>query len=104
MKNLALVFLISMMTLSLTGCLQMFPPTVAEIKPGIYMLHAQSNAFGSRAALRDKLVKKAEEICNNKGFEEINNNQITNNHNAVNMGMVIPVSTKASVLTVKCKE
>lgn len=83
----------------------MFPPTVAETQLGVYMLHAQSNAFGSRAALREKLLKKAEVVCKGKGFDELNaNNQITNNHTAYNMGMVIPVSTKAAVMNIKCKE
>lgn len=46
---------------TLSGCLQMFPPTVAELNSGVYQLHAQSNAFGSREALRAKLIGKAKE-------------------------------------------
>uniref|UniRef100_UPI0020907FFE bestrophin family protein n=1 Tax=Acinetobacter oleivorans TaxID=1148157 RepID=UPI0020907FFE len=41
---------LAVITCTFSGCLQMFPPTVAEVNPGVYQLHAQSNAFGSREA------------------------------------------------------
>lgn len=105
MKKTKLITILGIVPLMLTGCLQMFPPTVAEINPGIYQLHAQSNAFGSRDALRSKLINKAEEICKNKGFDELDsNNKIVNHHTAYNSGLIIPVNTKAAILKVKCKE
>ena len=105
MKKLFFVFFISISCLALTGCLQMFPAAVYELNKGVYTLHAQSNAFGSRAALRQKLEKKAKTICKDKGFDELSSNsQITNYHTAYNMGMLIPVSTKAAIMTIKCKD
>ncbi|GAA5005224.1 hypothetical protein GCM10023206_09980 [Acinetobacter puyangensis] len=83
----------------------MFSPTVANMRPDVYQLQAQSNAFGSREALRNKLLKKAGEICGSVGFDELDaNNNITNHFTSYNSGMVIPVSTKAAIMTIKCKE
>ncbi|RJN90444.1 hypothetical protein D3X64_06335 [Acinetobacter baumannii] len=105
MKKIKLISILGIVAFMLSGCLQMFPPTVAEINPGIYQLHAQSNAFGSRDALRSKLITKEEEVCKNKGFDELDsNNKIVNHHTAYNSGMIIPVSTKAAILKVKCKD
>ncbi|MFV5363597.1 hypothetical protein [Acinetobacter oleivorans] len=105
MKKTKSITVLAVITCTLSGCLQMFPPTVTEVNPGIYQLHAQSNAFGSREALRAKLISKAEEICKDKGFDELDsNNKIVNHHTVYNSGMLIPVNTKAGVLKVKCKD
>ncbi|WP_252715111.1 hypothetical protein, partial [Acinetobacter baumannii] len=80
MKKIKLISILGIVAFMLSGCLQMFPPTVAEINPGIYQLHAQSNAFGSRDALRSKLITKAEEVCKNKGFDELDSNNKIVNH------------------------
>lgn len=105
MKKIKSIAVLAVITFTLSGCLQMFPPTVAEVNPGIYQLHAQSNAFDSREALRAKLISKAEEICKDKGFDELDsNNKIVNHHTVYNSGMLIPVNTKAAVLKVKCKD
>ncbi|MBT8176672.1 hypothetical protein KMP96_13835, partial [Acinetobacter baumannii] len=38
-------------------------------------------------------------------FNELDsNNKIVNHHTAYNSGMIIPVSTKAAILKVKCKD
>lgn len=105
MKKIKSITVLAVIACTLSGCLQMFPPTVAEVNPGVYQLHAQSNAFGSREALRAKLISKAEEICKDKGFDELDsNNKIVNHHSVYNSGMLIPVNTKAAVLKVKCKD
>ncbi|MCG6036582.1 hypothetical protein MER72_04190 [Acinetobacter baumannii] len=105
MKKTKSIFVLAVITCTLSGCLQMFPPTVAEVNPGVYQLQAQSNAFGSREALRAKLISKAEEICKDKGFDELDiNNKIVNHNSVYNSRMLIPVNTKAAVLKVKCKD
>lgn len=105
MKKTKSITVLAVIACTLSGCLQMFPPAVAEVNPGVYQLHAQSNAFGSREALRAKLIGKAEEICKDKGFDELDsNNKIVNHHTVYNSGMLIPVNTKAAVLKVKCKD
>ncbi|AQZ82160.1 hypothetical protein BUM88_11375 [Acinetobacter calcoaceticus] len=105
MKKTKSIVVLAITACMLSGCLQMFPPTVAEVNPGVYQLHAQSNAFGSREALRSKLIGKAEEICKDKGFDELDsNNKIVNHHSVYNSGLLIPVNTKAAVLKVKCKD
>ncbi|ENU09556.1 hypothetical protein [Acinetobacter calcoaceticus] len=105
MKKTKSIVVLAITACMLSGCLQMFPPSVAEVNPGVYQLHAQSNAFGSREALRSKLIGKAEEICKDKGFDELDsNNKIVNHHTAYNSGLLIPVNTKAAVLKVKCKD
>lgn len=105
MKKTKSIVVLAIAACMLSGCLQMFPPTVAEVNPGVYQLHAQSNAFGSREALRSKLIGKAEEICKDKGFDELDsNNKIVNHHTVYNSGLLIPVNTKAAVLKVKCKD
>ncbi|CAI3139801.1 hypothetical protein HMPREF0012_01329 [Acinetobacter calcoaceticus RUH2202] len=105
MKKTKSIVVLAITACMLSGCLQMFPPTVAEVNPGVYQLHAQSNAFGSREALRSKLIGKAEEICKDKGFDELDsNNKIVNHHTVYNSGLLIPVNTKAAVLKVKCKD
>lgn len=105
MKKTKTIVVLAITACMLSGCLQMFPPSVAEMNPGVYQLHAQSNAFGSREALRSKLIGKAEEICKDKGFDELDsNNKIVNHHTVYNSGLLIPVNTKAAVLKVKCKD
>lgn len=105
MKKTKSIVVLAITACMLSGCLQMFPPSVAEVNHGVYQLHAQSNAFGSREALRSKLVGKAEEICKDKGFDELDgNNKIVNHHIVYNSGLLIPVNTKAAVLKVKCKD
>lgn len=105
MKKTKSIVVLAITACMLSGCLQMFPPSVAEVNPGVYQLHAQSNAFGSREALRSKLIGKAEEICKDKGFDELDgNNKIVNHHIVYNSGLLIPVNTKAAVLKVKCKD
>ncbi|MBJ9702865.1 hypothetical protein [Acinetobacter calcoaceticus] len=105
MKKTKSIVVLAITACMLSGCLQMFPPSVAEVNPGVYQLHAQSNAFGSREALRSKLIGKAEEICKDKGFDELDsNNKIVNHHTVYNSGLLIPVNTKAAVLKVKCKD
>lgn len=105
MKKTKSIVVLAITACMLSGCLQMFPPTVAEVNPGVYQLHAQSNVFGSREALRSKLIGKAEEICKDKGFDELDsNNKIVNHHTVYNSGLFIPVNTKAAFLKVKCKD
>lgn len=105
MKKTKSIVVLAITACMLSGCLQMFPPSVAEVNPGVYQLHAQSNAFGSREALRSKLIGKAEEICKDKGFDELDsNNKIVNHHTVYNSGLLIPLNTKAAVLKVKCKD
>lgn len=105
MKKTKSIVVLAITACMLSGCLQMFPPSVAEVNPDVYQLHAQSNAFGSREALRSKLIGKAEEICKDKGFDELDsNNKIVNHHTVYNSGLLIPVNTKAAVLKVKCKD
>lgn len=105
MKKTKSIVVLAITACMLSGCLQMFPPSVAEVNPDVYQLHAQSNAFGSREALRSKLIGKAEEICKDKGFDELDgNNKIVNHHTVYNSGLLIPVNTKAAFLKVKCKD
>ncbi|WP_111848359.1 hypothetical protein [Acinetobacter baumannii] len=105
MKKTKLIFVSAITSFLLSGCLQMFSATVAEINSGVYRLHAQGNAFGSRDALRSKLNYKAEEICKDKGFDELDsNNSIINHHKAYESGLLIPVNTKAAIMTIKCKD
>ncbi|EPF72157.1 hypothetical protein [Acinetobacter rudis] len=104
MRKVGLLSLITIVAMSLTGCLQMFSPVVGEMSPGVYQLQAQSNAFGSAKALREKLLKKAETICNGKGFEELSSNHATKRDVVYNMGLVVPVSSKSAVMQIKCKD
>ncbi|MDR6795125.1 hypothetical protein [Acinetobacter calcoaceticus] len=105
MKKTKSIVVLAITAYMLSGCLQMFPPSVAEVNPGVYQLHAQSNAFGSREALSSKLIGKAEEICKDKGFDKLDsNNKIVNHHTVYNSGLLIPVNTKAAFLKVKCKD
>lgn len=55
--------------------------------------------------MRAKLVKKADELCKGKGFDELDgNDNIISNSTAYTNGMIIPVSTKASYMKIKCKD
>ncbi|SDY72436.1 hypothetical protein [Acinetobacter kyonggiensis] len=105
MNKLKLFLVLVPSTVALTGCLQMLSPTVGDFGSGVYQINTQSNAFGSSKAMRTKLLKKADELCKGKGFDELDgNNNIINNMNVYNAGMVIPVSTKASYMKIKCKD
>lgn len=105
MNKLKLMLLLIPSAFTLTGCLQMLSPTVGDFGSGIYQINTQSNAFGSNKAMRAKLVKKADELCKGKGFDELDgNDNIISNSTAYTNGMIIPVSTKASYMKIKCKD
>ncbi|WP_173911810.1 hypothetical protein [Acinetobacter sp. Marseille-Q1618] len=104
MKKTIFLFITISSSISLTGCLQMFPPTVADMGQGVYNLNAQSNAFGSRSELRAKLERKAQEVCKGKGFEEVNQVNGTKYDTIFNSGIFVPVSTKSSSLIIRCKD
>lgn len=103
MKKIAFI-LISVSSISLTGCVQMFPATVADMGNGVYSLNAQSNAFGSRSALNAKLERKAEQVCKGKGYEQVNQVSGTNHDTVFTSGMLVPVSIKSNSLIIKCKD
>lgn len=58
----------------LTGCAQMFPAHATKLDTGGYMIQTTSNIFGSNESMVNKVNKKAETICEGKGFSEGNNN------------------------------
>ena len=99
------MLLLILSTFALTGCLQMLSPTVGDFGSGVYQINTQSNIFGSNKAMRAKLVKKADELCKGKGFDELDgNDNIISDSKAYANGMIIPVSTKASYMKIKCKD
>ncbi|NAR78060.1 hypothetical protein GPS55_16065 [Acinetobacter haemolyticus] len=105
MNKLKLMLLLIPLTFALTGCLQMLSPTVGDFGSGVYQINTQSNVFGSNKAMRAKLLRKADELCKGKGFDELDgNDNIITNMNVYNGGAVIPVSTKASYMKIKCKD
>ncbi len=54
--------------------------------------------------MRAKLLKKADELCKGKGFDELDgNDNIISDSKVYTNGMVLPVSTKASYMKIKCK-
>ncbi|WP_332604829.1 hypothetical protein [Acinetobacter sp. ESBL14] len=105
MNKLKLMLLLVPTAFALTGCLQMLSPTVGDFGSGVYEITTQSNIFGSNKAMRAKLLKKADAICKGKGFNELDGkDNIMTNMNLLNGGSLIPVSTKASYMKIKCKE
>lgn len=105
MKKLKLILLVIASTFSLSGCLQMLSPTVGDFGSGVFQINTQSNIFGSNKAMRAKLVKKADELCKGKGFNELDgNDNIISDSKVYTNGMMLAVSTKASYMKIKCKE
>ncbi|UOB51281.1 hypothetical protein [Acinetobacter junii] len=105
MNKLKLMLLLIPSTFALTGCLQMLSPTVGDFGSGVYQINTQSNVFGSNKAMRAKLLRKADELCKGKGFDELDgNDNIISDSKAYANGMIIPVSTKASYMKIKCKD
>lgn len=65
------IILSSTIALTLTGCATWFPAAVQEMGDGVYKISATGNSFASQEKMKIKLVKKAESICKENGFDYV---------------------------------
>ncbi|MFW1760963.1 hypothetical protein [Acinetobacter calcoaceticus] len=99
-KYLLLIFATS--TLSLTGCAQMIPAQATKLENGNYMIQTASNILGSNEAMENKVNKKAETVCDDKGFSEINNNHQTHSQQIYTAQVITTGTYKTFNKTIKC--
>ncbi len=99
-KYLNLIFAVT--TVSLTGCAQMVPAQATKLNTGNYMIQTTSNIFGSNQAMEDKVNKKAELVCEGKGFSEVGNNLQTHSQTIYMSQVVTTGSFKVLNKTIKC--
>lgn len=61
------------LALTLSGCATWFPAAVKEIDEGVYTITATGGSFTKRETLKAKLDKKAESLCQEKGYSHRKN-------------------------------
>ena len=60
--------LVGSVTLTLSGCATWFPAAVNEVDEGVYTITATGGSFTSQQKLKAKIDKKAESLCEGKGY------------------------------------
>lgn len=60
--------LVGSVTLTLSGCATWFPAAVKEVDEGVYTITATGGSFTSQQKLKAKIDKKAESLCEGKGY------------------------------------
>ena len=99
-KYLNLIFAVT--AVSLTGCAQMVPAQATKLNTGNYMIQTTSNMFGSNRSMEDKVNKKAELVCEGKGFSEVGNNLQIHNQTMYTAQVVTTGSFKVLNKIIKC--
>ena len=55
----------------LSGCATWFPASVQEIEQGVFTISAIGNSFASREGMKEKINRKADSLCIDKGYEKL---------------------------------
>lgn len=87
----------------LSGCATWFPAAVQEIEEGVYSISATGNSFASQEKMRLKVNKKAEAICQGKGYEKVEKESVkwAEQKDYVNN---LTTSYQVMSMTITCKE
>lgn len=89
--------------LPLIGCIQVVPK-VTSTGPNTYLLSERGSGMASKSRLENKLIKKAEKVCQSKGYTKLNDSVDVKHSNAYTQGMVVPVSMVTIQMNIKCNE
>ena len=91
--------------LLMSGCAQMFPARYHEISPGVYLLESSGNVFVSAETLKNKIEKRAAELCGKDSYtyKEDDNFNVAESKSYTN-GQEISAPYIVLTKTVQCNE
>nr|WP_032863892.1 hypothetical protein [Acinetobacter vivianii] len=90
--------------LLLQGCAQMFPAQATKLDSGAYRIQTTANIFASDESMKKKVDKKAEGICQGKGFTELESKAQAHSEQIYMPGMVTTGSYKTFNKTIQCNQ
>lgn len=67
----SLKYLSVVLVIFLSDCATWFPASVHETEEGIFTISAVGNSFASREKMKVKINKKADSVCDGKGYERL---------------------------------
>ena len=93
-----------LLPLFLQGCAQMFPAHATKLDSGVYMIQSTGNLFASNESMQNKVDKKAENICQGKGFTDLGGKIQAHNQPIYVSGIVTTSSYKTFNKTIQCND
>lgn len=99
MKNIILIS-----SVLLVGCVQLIP-SVKKTGENTYFLKTNGSALASPSTLTNKLNKKADALCNGKGYEKLSDDLSLKNSVAyTTQAGLVPVGQITATLNIKCND
>jgi len=93
-----------LLPLFLQGCAQMFPAHATKLDSGVYMIQSTGNLFASNESMKNKVDKKAENICQGKDFTDLGGKIQAHNQPIYVSGIVTTSSYKTFNKTIQCND